>query len=330
MAYATGIANSSLDLKNALIAFCTTNGWTESAGVLSKGDNHFLPAVTGNHLKVDMGDAAGFVAPGITGANNYPYISVNNVWPVTYRLFAISEDGADTVVLAMLEANGTEYKYMMFGNLQNKLGVWNGGQWMHATYASQSNGSTSRQSNAGINIDISGGPEGGSNTEEYIQAHGPLFAFTEGWPNFGSNYTAGNSFIKCDIDGGTYKRNQLGVISSAPSRNGCVDAFRFAKLLLYRGRNAWNGQSCLVPAHVILGRASTTFSRLGTIGHIRFMRMDNYEPGDIITLGLDRWMVLPMYKRDATTVYGAKGSFNNTAAVGHSGQLAYAIKYDGP
>ena len=31
---------------------------------------------------------------------------------------------------------------------------------------------------------------------------------------------------------------------------------------------------------------------------MRYCRIDNYENGDIITLGEDRWMLLPIYKRD--------------------------------
>jgi hypothetical protein len=328
MAYATGNAGSATDLVNAITVFCTANGWTLNSGVLSKGNNHFRPVVTGAHIKCEMGDAAGFTSPGLTG-NGFPYISLNGVFPVFYRLFATTLNGADTVVLCVQEANGSEYKYMMFGNIENKVGAWTGGQWMHATYASQTNGTTTRQSNAGVAIDPTGDGTGGTNAESYQQAHGVLFAMTDGQPNFGSNFTGGNSFIRCDIDVGPIRANTTGAVGNN-NMTGCVDAFRFARLQLRRQPNVWNGESCLVPAHLFLGRASSTCSRLGNIGHVRFMRMDNYEPGDIITLGLDRWMVLPMYRRDPLKPLGEKSAFNSTAINGSSGQLAYAIKYDGP
>lgn len=330
MAYTSGTATTAADLLNALTGFCVANGWTLTNGVLSKGTNHFLPTVSGANIKVEMGTAAGFTSPGVTGANYFPYISLNNVWPVFYRIFVVSANGADTVVLSVLEANNIEYKYLMFGNLENKVGTWTGGEWMHATYASQTNGSMTRQSNAGITTDTNPSYEtGGTNTMSFQQAHGALFAMTDGQPNFGSNFTSGNSYIRCDIDGGTFKRNAtLGIGNN--DLTGCVDSFRFSRLQMIRQPNTWNGESCLIPVHIYLGRASSTCSRLGTIGHIRFMRMDNYEPGDIITLGLDRWMVLPMYRRDPTDVRGEKGVYNSTAITGSSGQLAYAIKYDGP
>jgi hypothetical protein len=34
--------------------------------------------------------------------------------------------------------------------------------------------------------------------------------------------------------------------------------------------------------------------------------------------------------RNATAVLGANALYNSTSATGHTGQMAYAIKYDGP
>lgn len=327
MAYSSGTATSSADLLTALTNFCTSNGWSLSAGVLSKGDTHILPTLSGVHIKLQLGTSAGFAAPGVMPAAFFPYVSLNNAWPVFYRLFEYVNGSAHTVVMMIREANVIEFKYLMFGNLENKVGtVWSGGQWIHGTYASQTTGSTSRQSNAGVKVD-GYATEGGSDLESYSNGHGSLFTITDGYPNFGGNFMNGNSYLRCNMDGGTYKMNQSG-----DNNNffGCVDAMRFARLFLIRNPNTWNGQSVLIPVHVYLGRASQTCSRLGTVAGVRFMRMDSYEPGDIITLGLDRWMVLPMYLRNATEPKGKKGEFDSTAITGHSGQMAYAIRYDGP
>ena len=43
-------------------------------------------------------------------------------------------NGADTVVLAVLEADAVQYKYLAFGNLENKVGTWNGGEFIAGTY----------------------------------------------------------------------------------------------------------------------------------------------------------------------------------------------------
>jgi hypothetical protein len=328
MAFYSGNASSAQDLVDAIVAGCLLNGWTESDGVLSKGDNHFRPDVVGTHIKCEMGDAAAFVSPGIVEATAFPYISLNQTWPVFYRLFVLDGNGADTVVLSVLEANAIEYKYLMFGNLENKVGAWAGGQWMHGSYSSQIDGTTVRQSNVGSSLAF--GPfadvNGGSTSEFYTEGHGPLFANMGPAPSSGSNFKSGNSYVACDIDTSTPKRNTNGLGTLA----GAVDAFRFARVFLLRSPNLWNGEAVLVPAHVFLGRDSGTVARLGTVGHVRYMRMDNYEPGDVITLGLDKWMVLPMYMRNATAVLGANALYNSTSATGHTGQMAYAIKYDGP
>lgn len=328
MPYATGTANSATDLLNALTGFCTANGWTLTTGALSKGSNHFRPGVVNGHLKVEMGTAAGFAeGAGVTGATLFPYIHLSGAFPVYYRLFQTTLNGADTVILCVQEANGIDYKYLMFGNLENKIGAWNGGQWMHASYSAQTYGAggTTLQTEYGVNI-AAELAEGGDSTESYSGGHGPLFAQCDGLPNFGSNWLSGNSFVRCDLDGGTYKRNETGQIG-VNDLNGCVDAFRWMKWPLRYQPNTWNGESVLIPFHVFLGRATNTCSRLGTVGHIRALRMDNYEPADIITLGSDRWMVLPMYRRNPAAPFG---EVSTSLVTGHSGQLAYAIKYDGP
>ena len=87
--------------------------------------------------------------------------------------------------------------------------------------------------------------------------------------------------------------------------------------------SAWNGESVLVPIQVITSRPSNLWSLVGELTHARYVRLDNLEPGQLITLGPDRWKVYPFYRKDATARDGGDG-------IDHTGTLGWAIRYDGP
>ena len=233
-----------------------------------------------------------------------------------------------------MEANALEYKYLAFGNLENKVGSWNGGDWIAGTHSSGTtsgagNGNTTLVSGPGFNMRGNNGTgtdfaEGGLHYDTFSGFHGMMFSEKSANPGFGGDFTTANTFLRCDMDGGTVVVPAQGLALTL----GRMSMMRFARTPLIRGKTLWNGESTLIPMHVYLNRASETVSRLGSVGHMRLVRLDNFENGDIITLGQDRWMVLPVFKRDLTLVQGKIASFNSFD--GHSGGAAYAIKYDGP
>ena len=59
------------------------------------------------------------------------------------------------------------------------------------------------------------------------------------------------------------------------------------------------------------------------LAHCRFLRIDNYQPGDIIPLGPDRWKVAPWYRKNTAQRDGGSN-------IQHTGTFGWAIRYDGP
>lgn len=90
---------------------------------------------------------------------------------------------------------------------------------------------------------------------------------------------------------------------------------------LFKGMNTWNGQTLLVPMEIEFKTVANLSMLLGHVEHLRFLRIDNYNSGDIITLGSDKWKVFPCVKKNVAA--------RNGASTDHSGTIGFAVRYDG-
>jgi len=92
---------------------------------------------------------------------------------------------------------------------------------------------------------------------------------------------------------------------------------------IYYSPNSWNNQAILVPMHLQLftSNSATLYHYLGYIEHLRLIRIDNYNLGDIITLGSDQWMVFPIGKKDTVNRNGTSATPNCS-----TGTVGYAIR----
>jgi len=94
--------------------------------------------------------------------------------------------------------------------------------------------------------------------------------------------------------------------------------------------NAFNGQTVLTPFIPFLSGSDGYFIPLGRIGHVRFVKLTNYDPGDVITIGPDKWKVFPWSIKDTTKPDGERLPFYNSSSLPSTGVLGIAVKYDGP
>ena len=86
--------------------------------------------------------------------------------------------------------------------------------------------------------------------------------------------------------------------------------------------NKWNGQALLVTPEIYFGALGNTFKMyLGYIEHLRFIRIDNYNLGDTITLGSDQWKVFSFAQKNASIRDG------NISGTGLSGTGGFACRY---
>jgi hypothetical protein len=213
--------------------------------------------------------------------------------------------------VCVLNYNVNQFQYLAFGDV-TKFGTWTGGNWFSATMSSQSTVLPSM---------LAGNPELvvdtviGNQTTEFSytgRASGGLFVM-----NDGSVGGAGSSLIHTEIDAAMWLSTYRGDLPRCETSS-------VIGPLISRIPNAWNSQAVLLPCHLLITRASNKRSVIGEIGHVRHLRVDNYNPGDIITIGSDRWKVFPWIKKDSSNRNGYRwGAY-------HSGTFGWAIRYDGP
>lgn len=304
MPFQTGTANSPSDLQTVIETFCQAHGWTLTSGVLSKGSIYVrLTTPSANELRIEGALDAGFTSL----CPQYARI-FNTVWPVAYWIFAHASP--DTVLL-VVRYNVSEFRWLGFGTLEKKVGSWTGGEWFAASHSYSSTSLACWSYDNGFGG--GGYPQGAGGGSGTGAPFWKLSAYT------GTHVFDGNSFLHCELDSvnwlydATYPTAGLGY-AWIPDAAG---------ELLRRQPSAWNSEPVLVPLTLHMPRADSKFSELGSLAHLRVLKINYHEPGDVITLGSDTWMVFPFIKKNSTYP-------DNEAYNADSGCLGWAIKYDGP
>lgn len=294
MPYVTGTANDLTALRAALFGACTANGWTLSGEVLHKGAVYVRVQVGASYLSFLGGT-------GIDGSNNLtgaaPYenrlasIISGFSWPLTYSVFIGS---APDEVYFICNYNVDMYVWAAFGK-SSVQGLSGTGAWVAASLTPRVYNGT---------ISISSTSTGGT----YICP--ALF-----WGVIGY-YNESTSYIHHGIDGRGW--------SNAANATNVASATYLSSNLLDVLPNNWNGESMLLPIQACVQRTSGgTTSLVADLAHARYMRIDNHVPGEIITLGADRWQVFPWFKKNTAARNGGIG-------IDHTGTFGWAIRYDGP
>lgn len=316
MAYSTGTANDAPALKAAIETFAQANGWTLTGGTLSKSASYIQLTTTGTDSVIVWGSNEPTFTTGKApeGARLY-----HATWPVTYHLFAHGND-----VYCVASPDNAYFAYLAWGEL-TKYGTWAGGNWFGASmnrvpYAGGTAGLTPPKVFAFPTANPLPGDIGYIYSEQYHPSGhaGGGALFCTGYSYLPTYPKYGHSYLHAEIDG-TVWRSQFGA-----SAESVLGHFQAVTSLLLRQPNVWNGQAVLVPYYVWMPRPASMSSIVGEVPYIRSLRIDNLSPGDIITLGADKWKVFPWVQKDAA-------DRNNTAQTdGKSGTFGWAIKYDGP
>lgn len=77
-----------------------------------------------------------------------------------------------------------------------------------------------------------------------------------------------------------------------------------------------------MPYNIYLERPENKLSLICQFENARFLRIDNHEPEQILTLGHERWMIFPFCRKD---VKNRNGGLN----IYHTGTFGWAIRYEG-
>lgn len=308
MSYFTGSVNSYEELRDTIKGACLGLDWLDQGNnIISK--NGIFANLTHNAngviAYVGTGVSAGALtgAPSLSGArlgrispgSRFPVV----VWPATYHIF-IHENPDEVYVVLNFSVNC--HYWLCFGK-SDIPGLSGSGNWFAGCavpgYLMGAYGDGQHYYNIS--------EEGGSNT--YSFASGPWWH-----TSLNLTYSAGAGHgIHVDLDGVAWS-SQV----TSNSAVGFVNALSFLNGLP-QGPNAWNGEAHLLPICLFMVRASNKVSLVLQKRHARYVRIDNFEPGQVITLGHERWKVFPFGIKNAT-------SRNGTPA--DTGTFGWAIRYE--
>jgi hypothetical protein len=310
MAYVSGTANDLAALRTAIINACTANGWTLNGSVLSKGALYLSIAVNGNYLDIQGGtgidgnNALTGAAPaasriGSVGGSTQWMAALT--WPVAYEVFI---GAAPDEVYVVVNYSATRYQWLAWG--KSTVSLPGTGMWVSGSYEG---GRTTFQRGFGITcqaFDNAGDPFG------YRGSYYPCPALFHANYNFSGPQ---GEYVNTGLGGPNGWNDDTSDVISAAKYRAPLD-----KIL----PSAWNSETVLLPIQPYSGAyGSSKVAMVADLQHARACRIDNLAPGEVITLGSDRWKAYPWYLKDTTVPAGGSSIYS-------TGCLGWAIRYDGP
>jgi len=332
MPYQTGTASSFANLKSTIETFLTgTPGYTLTGSVLTKTGTqiHAEFASATDNLFLDIGKSS----TGSTLENKHPdlsgvtqrvfmcttYMGTAISWNVNYYLQYFSSPVE--FFHCVIEYEDGHTQNIGFGEIE-KATAMDGG-----VYADGS-GSPSY-----ISITNNLGSLGLTWTEHTVGGERNFFSplpFGRGRSVARVNNTA-STYIWAEVQGfdwfGGFVADYSALTGTKYVRGAAnadsrpFDASSFSDLEAARSLYQFNANNALVPIRLMcIGGNGNTF-RLGGLDALRWTNIKHLDFGEIKDDGTDEWKCYPAF-------YKNSDSLNGTSS--HSGQIGYAIKYDGP
>lgn len=315
MAYQTGTVVSASDLASTIRSFALANEWSPSglSEVVYKDGCHVrISSPSESEVMIEGARSGNFATPDLCPRYSRIY---NAVWPsaATYHLVAFTSP--DTIWCTINFAV-TDYMHLGFGALQ-KYGDWVGGMWFHAQHSQNSTlsaslvdgGATPFQMNSAPNIPNECGLFWNQNDRDY-------------WGDPARANKA--SMLHCELRGEVWA-------ASIVDRDSLIQRIHCPSILAPAHRcnpNTFNGQTVLTPFQLFLQNTDGHYMPIGHVEHVRFLKLTNYNPGDVIPIGSDRWKVFPWFRKDIANPDG-RDQLGGAQSVPSTGVLGVAVRYDG-
>lgn len=320
MAYETGSYSSPVDLLGKIAAFATARGWSVTSGgaggdspgqysMESEADGLFIHAIAENSsTRIRSMPASGYTSSGTDffahsgSANNTSTLTQHVILQplsgagVAYHLFG--NDSAPRFIHVVAEPTAGHFIHWSFGTIQ-KYGTWTGGGYSTAT-------SWLPTSTVAGNQAI------------LFDSRSPI--------------SASKQYLRCD---GLLGRSSPAWSQSAGSLSlGTINGANYPVQTIARQMNPWTGRTSLAPIYSILKAADTdsllNTSRaliLGVYQDVRFVSMDGRNPGEVLTLGSDEWLLFPLrWKPPAPSLAGGIFDCGGSSPDSHSNNFGYAYK----
>lgn len=316
MAYVNGTAATFADLKSAIETAAVAAGWTLSSGILSKSGAFFsLTATAGANPNLVLRGGTSQTGSTLNGQPTIPQANAGAMmasitgslitFPVNYEIHTFANPDE---LHCVINYNSDFYQTLAFGK-SDIPGVGGAAAWFTGSYGT------------GITLTTV------NNNRVYMSAsqtscgsspyNGVACPYWFEQSNTGS-YNA--SFAHSNLDGvSNWRNNNSSTVGTASM------GISYAASLLTSLPNLSNQATILIPVKAIAIRNDAGRTIIANPKNVRYCRMDNIVPGEIVTFGADQWKCYPMYRKDATQRDGV--SWSTGAA--HSGTWGFAIKYTG-
>lgn len=325
MAYQTGTATGVNDLLDKLVTFINANGWTQdsyategtgkryhghkgtmyvnfrafnvenapSSGVLQDGGNVGISSISFNAGTGYSGASAWYNQAGATvnssgGARSIGINAITGAIP-SYHFFAHNSGAQITVVV---EYTAGKFQRFGFGTL-SKYEAFTGGEYIYA-------------SNNGLNNSVSS----------------PAYGFFRGTHNGSETSNMGSVYaaIKVDVDSetGWHFNPQCNYGAARRSLKDLNNIWAYAAGMEVQP-NTTNSLAVFFPVIAYINRSTsdttgTGVSPLGELPKVFYCCIQNFVPGQQITLGSTNYRVFPFW---------VKGTSVNIPATGVSGDSAF-------
>lgn len=303
MAYTVGSVSSYDGLRQFLIDACINEGWqwNDANSVLYKGAVFIRLTVNADGMAVlgrtslTAGDAPQAVRIGILNRfTGRPTFEIT--WPAVCEIFAFENE-----VFAIINYDVDRYQFVAFGQSSMAAALPGSGAWFGASAALP----VAEFSDGGpITIDSTGADS----------SYGISASLTGGWG--ASQPTRMSYWLHADLDGHGWS-----FAANGDTRNAIRNLPQYPLVDILP--SAWNAEGVLLPVRMFKVREADFISLTAELQHVRQTRIDNYDPGQIIAIGPDRWKVYPWHKKNADA---RNGGIN----IDHTGTFGWAIRYEGP
>ena len=318
MAYSTGVVNSISDIRTTVINTCVAAGWTwnPTHEVLHKGTMFNKITMTAKELFVlgrrslTDGDAPNVVGIGLlVNRPSRPTFEIE--FPATYHLFIFDEE-----IYCVINYAINMYQWFCFGK-STVQGLPGSGNWV-AGFRGDVTPAYYNGNEYPLNMNLS--TYGNLNFGDGL-THCPVIFGSPAFRNFSffdGLSCARSYFVDSGLDDEGWwmlSGKAYGTSSNDFANPGLYSAWPEIQLT----PSSWNSEGVLLPISAYKNRPSNRVSLVAQLANARHLRIDNYEERQIITLGMDQWMVFPCYKRDIVSRNGG---------VTHTGTLGFAIKYE--
>jgi hypothetical protein len=319
MAYYSGVANNVNDLLNALRNSAVSDGWTLTGAVLSKSTMYIETQVAYGNLKARAGINSSMGSP--CPWQHIGYVTKSTVstncditYPCNWEFHGHAQEVYFIVNFAV-----DRYQFLAFGK-STVPGLPGVGTWIGATVGAvldETDTSTYTIPNP-ITIYAHGGGGPYSSWHTYINAS--LFGAYNTAADNGNNTAC---YVHHDLDGYGWRVEPSSSASYNPfGRYWIVSATSGSGPYTFQP-SAWNSEAVLLPLRCYFRRPSSMLSLIVDCEHARLLRIDNLTPGDVLTLGSDKWKVYPWHRKNIAARNGGSG-------IDHTGTFGWAVRYLGP